>query len=73
MNSGDIVRALVVYLKAYMFAVGIANTVDGCRVCGADLCDHRFEMCWYSDQNFHSFNNRKSGMVKSGAGSGFAQ
>tara|TARA_B110001450_G_scaffold133273_1_gene125181 strand:- start:655 stop:768 length:114 start_codon:yes stop_codon:yes gene_type:complete len=37
MNSGDIVRALVVDLKAYMFEVGIANTVDRCRVCGADL------------------------------------
>jgi hypothetical protein len=37
MNSGDIVRALVVDLKAYMFEVGIANTVDRYRVCGADL------------------------------------
>jgi hypothetical protein len=37
MNSGDIVRALFVLLKAYMFEVGIANTVDRYRVCGADL------------------------------------
>ena len=25
-------------------------------------------MCWYSDVNFHSFNNIKSGMVKSEEG-----